>query len=233
MICLIDDNLNLLREREYGLDYIQNGEFKDILTSIEVLSNSIFIDYNYDAFLIHTTTYDSDTSGSSIPGQNVIVNRIIEHLMNNLPSKPAVFFSGGMPEVAEFDYNEDPNRIYQIKKSTFYTRLKPFLEHYRLLNQIELRILAYGKNYKYTELIKHSQPLLKYLREIKGVKIDQNEYLVTLLHSFFSVSEIPGAFKDFLNNSKEHSLNDLINTIQRINESFITHGRNIYGWPKQ
>lgn len=233
MICLIDDNINSLREREYGVDYIRNGEFKDILTSIEVLSKGTSIDFSYDAFLIHTTTYDCDISGNSIPGQNSTVKRIIEHLVNNLPSKPAVFFSGGMPEVAGFDYTEDANRIYEIKKSTFYAHLKPFLENYRLLKQIDLRILAYGKNFKYKMLLDHSQPLLKYLREIKGVKVDQNEYLVTLLEAFFSVSEIPGSFKDFLNDSKDHSLNKLINSIQRINESFITHGRNIYGWPKQ
>jgi hypothetical protein len=59
---------------------------------------------------------------------------------------PYVLFSDGHSMTA--DWREDmPNIVFSIKKSEFYRHLKSFLDNYRETGKLDMRLIAYGKDF--------------------------------------------------------------------------------------
>lgn len=232
MIYLVDDNENLEREKEYGVDFLNTDEFSSFLIPVRSLTPDTQFDFAADCFLIHVTTPDTDANGVIQKGKNGIVSRLIDRLLKAEPPIPTVLFSGGMPEKPEYNYEEDRDRIFQIKKRLFYLRLKPFLKFYREQQVIDLRIIAYGSNFKFINVSHFSLPLLERLRNYASDPVSPEIVGVELLNRFFSVAEIPGSFDEFIYRLSNNppTKEQFIKNIQRINDSFVTYGKNIHGW---
>jgi len=150
MIYLIDDNKDNKRIKESGIYFVDNKDFDDILISIERLEVNCNLNFLEDAscILIHKTTDDCNASGEFIINSNTNATKIIEEISVYGKEIPIVIFSNRFDVKAAYSYENDPNCIYKIKKTIFYSRLYDFLVDYRENSKIDFRLLAYGLNYR-------------------------------------------------------------------------------------
>lgn len=241
MIYLIDDNQNNHREN-MGIDYIRDGVFADIITSVEKiekrslsdLSNLDFL-RDADCILLHYSTEDYDFENKTfVSGSRTNAIKIIEYISQEGDEIPLVLFSNGMVDDFSFN-NEDIRFVRELNKNSFYSRLYDFLEYYRANKSIELRILIYGKNFIFKEVEMLANTILNSLITIDG----NNRFSVSLFQdtkvSLLRLIEISKnsyskeTIIDYLNN-ESLSVNEFREKINLIVESFLKYGKNIYPW---
>ena len=143
-IYIIDDNSKNQREL-YGASFVDSEEFADVLCHVERLNAQSDLSFLDDAIcvMIHDSLEDY-INGSFISSSHKAKERIEDYIQEK--SIPYVLFSDGHAMTADWRENT-PNIVYSIKKSEFYKNLIIFLEEYLLSHQIDLRVLAFGKNY--------------------------------------------------------------------------------------
>lgn len=243
MIYLIDDNQADQRRVNYNLNFVDDNSYSTILKSIVKLQNHNdkgFLEHltflkDAECILIHTTTEGVDENGEFIKGATSNVTKITESISNFGEKIPLVLFSNGGDEYLIYDFRKSPNFVKQIKKNQFYSRLYDFLENYKVSGLIELRILAYGKDYLQYELEKSSERVLMNIM----VKSDHD------LLKISDISDVLVDFKDFINTAKlKYTADELLNEIEdnpmtigrfkeninSINESYTKHGKNLHDW---
>ena len=208
MIYLIDDNKDEKRIKEMGLSFVDDGTFKQFLKPIshlkktDGLENLEELTFLSDAkcILIHKTTDDCDDSFNFIEGSTTNATKIIEKIANFGANKPLVIFSNKMSENAEYNYEENSNCIFQIKKNTFYNRLYDFLIHYQNTQKIELRIIAFGKNFKAVEISRYSKILIESVAQYPpDTLLDLRFIRLSILRVFHELANIQQPFDDFVN----------------------------------
>ena len=147
-IILIDDNSKNQREL-YNASFVDREEYADCLYHIEKLNSNTDFSFLDDArcILLHDSL-DDYIDTKFVPGSRIAKERIIEKIKNC--GIPHVYFSDGHPLVGEWD-PANPNEVKNIKKSEFYSNLKPFLDLYRE-GLFDLRAIAYGEQYEKKEL---------------------------------------------------------------------------------
>lgn len=233
MIYLIDDNQNDQRKSLYKINYVDNGGFKDILVCLDKISKSFNLASLIKAkcILLHSTTEDVNEEGSFIPGSRTNAIKIKEVISKEGDLIPLVLFSNGMSENASFDYQDNPNYISAIKKNKFYGNLFPFLTNYKSSGLIDLRIIAFGKNYKSIEVGKYGNRILNEIN-----RFDENNPFspsllenVSDLESFYSISH-SSDFTDFIHGIEMNSISigEFKKNIKAIIESYIQYNENIY-----
>ena len=134
MIYLIDDTS---LESVNGL-FLLDEKYKLILYRIESLDNlKKHIDrlLSADCIMIHRTFAES----------TICMERMKE-LTQEGEKIPLVVFSAGDNETADFK-EEKPYLVNSIKKTVFYTNLSIFLDSYLESNCIDLRLIAFGKDF--------------------------------------------------------------------------------------
>lgn len=143
-VLLIDDNSKNQRE-VYDASFVDEEEYSDCLLHVEQVnsqSNLSFLD-DVSCVMIHDSLedyingeYKSDSHKAKDKIEDIIQSK-------NLPY---VLFSDGHPMTA--DWREDmPNVVFSIKKSEFYRHLKSFLDNYRETGKLDMRLIAYGKDF--------------------------------------------------------------------------------------
>ena len=143
-ILLIDDNSKNQREVS-DASFVDEGEYSDCLLHVEQVnseSNFSFLD-DVSCVMIHDSLedyingeYKSDSHKAKDKIEDIIQSK-------NLPY---VLFSDGHGMTA--DWREDmPNIVFSIKKSEFYRHLKSFLDNYRETGKLDMRLIAYGKDF--------------------------------------------------------------------------------------
>jgi len=242
MIYLIDDNQSNQRLNNYNLTFVENGVFNGYLESIEELevgksfSDTSHLDFlkTADCILLHSTTEDYNKEKGFISGSKTNVIKIKELISQEGEQIPLVLFSNSM-SVTEFDFESNLNYISSIKKNLFYERLFDFLSHYKNTGNVELKIIAWGKNFTSKEMSKIAFEIINSV----GLK-DDSEYL-----KLSDLSNVLNSFKLFMELSfPKYNIDDIMNEIEdssmkikdfkkKINqttESFIKYGRNIHSW---
>jgi hypothetical protein len=241
MIYLIDDNQNNQRER-LGKNFVDEGVFSTYLTSIEKLEKQVQADdISHLAFLkeakcilLHATTKDYDKEKESFMEDSGTNARKIKELISDYGDLiPLVVFSNGEEGVVYSD--KTPNYISAINKNIFYERLWDFVEHYKNLGEIELRILAWGKHFQAKEVSKYANSLLETLAFRNGedvFKITDISDQQPILKAFVEASFPDTVWLDFLHDLENNpiSINDFRNKINQIKESFLKYGKNIRSW---
>jgi len=223
MIYLIDDT-NL--ESVSGT-FVLDERFHEVLTLIHDVAT---LDGNRqalpqaDCIMIHRTF-----------AQSSVFKEQIAELTDDGDKIPLVIFSAGDSEHAVYS-DQRPNVIEGIKKSVFYSRLSYFLNTYLADHTIDLRLLAYGKDYtkirvrglaltvlrltagcqgpmSVADLAAVATPQLKELIELSNPElgIDYDTLLEQL-------EDAPLTFEQFRIN------------INKIVNSFNQYGKNIYPW---
>lgn len=242
MIYLVDDNQNDQRIKEYGFSFVEDDTFNGYLINIQKIRKSDSLEdvshltflRNADCILLHSTTEDVDSEGNFVKGSTTNCTKILETIAEYGEKVPLVLFSNKMDATAIYSYEKNPNFIQEIKKNVFYSRLFDFMEDYQQKGKIELRILAYGKNFHAIEISRYANSLLL---SILGKKNDD-------VYTISDISSIE-IFKNFMRLAQVAEdpetiligIEDFPITIQKfrdhvnlITDSFAKYGRNIYGW---
>jgi hypothetical protein len=242
MIYLIDDNQNNQRIDVYKISFIEDGLFSKSLIAIDKIPKSggakdihhlTFLN-NAACVLIHSTTEDTNESGDFISGSNSNVIKIIEEIAAEGSKIPLVLFSNKMDEIATYDYNINPNYISAIKKNKFYERLYDFVEHYQINKDIELRIIAYGKNFISQEVTALAQELLKPIAFENDFTVLKLNHIagINIFRKFIEMADLQISFDDVLYSLEDSpiTIQDYRDRINLITESFTKYGRNIHHW---
>lgn len=142
-IVLIDDNSKGQR-LSYGASYVDEEKYAHILSHFEHMNKDSDLSFLKEAKCV----FVHDSLEDWIDGQfdqysHIAKDSIIEYLEDK--EIPYVCFSDGFQATGEYD--EKKQNIVKLKKSEFYNRLEFFLEHFILKGEIQLHILAYGKNF--------------------------------------------------------------------------------------
>lgn len=241
MIYLIDDNQNNLRSN-LGADFVDEGLFNDYLTAIDKLekkekaSDVSHLEFlrSAECILMHDTTEDWCEEKGFISGSNTNVRKIKEDVADFGDSIPLVLFSNGWVDTI-FEYEKNPNVIRQLNKNLFYERLFDFMEYYKNENKIELRILAWGKNFKANEIADLTQILLEKLVFDDGSdnllkSVINDEKLV--FEKFLNIAGLKDNKTEILQSIENGSVTvaQFQEKTQLIVDSFYKHGKNIYTW---
>jgi hypothetical protein len=157
-------------------------------------------------------------------------------LTNDGDTIPFVVFSAGDSERAVFD-EKYPQIIEGIKKSVFYSRLPYFLETFELKHEINLNLLAYGKDYIKIRVRSLALSVLRVIAAKEG------EINVSELANIASCSEfkelvslsypaIGFSYDELLEELEDNpiSFEKFKNNINQIVNSFYQYGKNIYLW---
>lgn len=230
MIFLIDDNRYEQQQKLYGADYLFDGSFKEVLTTVYKLKLN---EYKFilteklrhaDAILLHNTFADADENGSYLDNSRIIRDYLVEEIMEE-ESIPFVLFSGGISDT-KFDDEDSPTMITGINKNVFYQNLYEFLSYHKQTNQIELKILAYGKQYHIVQMLKHFEEIVIGLN-IKDKDAFFEPHFVNLnaIKAFYELSKTTKS-KDFIDfwayiNSRILSVNDFIKELEKIKNKAI------------
>ena len=121
-----------------------------------------------DCILLHYTTEDYDFENNLfISGSRTNAVKIVESIAEEGDKIPLVLFSNGMGEAVVNNEN-NITFIRGINKNVFYSRLYDFVEHYKNRGSVELRILAWGKNFQSKEVSSLANLLLGLLTHCKA-----------------------------------------------------------------
>ena len=224
MIYLIDDSDLDKMNATYVFDEKYSTILK-LMRTQEQLSVNMDKLLFADCIMIHRTFDNAQVAKEEVSQLSEDGNKI-----------PLVVFSDGDPEIATFD-NHAPNWIGGLKKKVFYERLRYFLDYYQQTHEINLLLLAYGKNYLRISVMSDATQVLKILRGKSG------------LIDFMLLAELAAcpAFKRLIDGANPslgidyknlvETLEDspitvdaFTNNINRIVNSFNQYGKNIYSW---
>jgi hypothetical protein len=242
MIYLIDDNKDNLRQREFGITFVEEDTFNGYLTSIPQIekrekasdiSHLTFLN-NAKCILLHATTEDWDKEKGFLSGSTTNVTKIREEIADYGDKIPLVLFSGGMGE-PQYEPEKNPNFISSMRKNLLYERLWDFVEHYKNTDEIELKILVWGKNFLAQEFSELANKLLESLILQDGtdklnlsVFSDNQPIFERLISLAFPTEKIETAIKYLETNQITNS--DFCKKINLIKESFVKYGKNIHTW---
>jgi hypothetical protein len=233
MIYLIDDNRYEQQQKLYHADYLFDGSFTSLLTPLYAIKLTDFSQLektldNADAVLLHNTFADADADGTYLDNGRDARNFIEDLAEEN--EIPFVLFSGGISETT-FDDDENPSVITGINKTLFYSHLFPFLQHYKETREIELKILAYGGEYKIHDAIKLVETILAALKKKDSTLPFAIKYInYATFAKFYDLTQSKKTLDAFLNEIAEQALTvgDFMGKLKKIKKSLIHYGKNIY-----
>ena len=240
-IFLIDDDSNNQRE-SYGASFVDDGEYSEILSHIEKLNKDSDFSFLNDSelILIHDSLedyIDGEFKEKSNYAKDIIINYAEDHGILYC------CFSDGHGPIGEFENNISlEGSLLSIKKSEFYGRLQAFLDYYKSTSNYELKILAFGKNYKKTILeknIKHLFGKLSKLEEntileIKDINprknLGESNYLKNIIE--MAQPALGKDYEDVVDVIQERNLTvkELKKQISEILSSVTRYGKNTYTW---
>lgn len=242
MIYLIDDNQNNQRKNNYNITFIEDDDFDGYLTSVEKLEvGKSFSDTSHleflktaDCILLHSTIEDYDKNNGFLSGSKTNAVKIKELISQEGEIIPLVLFSNSMGE-AQFDFESNSNYISSIKKNLFYERLFDFLEYYKNTNIIELRIIAWGKNFESKEVSKLAIEILNSIELNNNsdyLKLSDLSDIIQSFKSFIKMSFIGVNANEIFMEIEDNPIttHDFKKKINQITESYEKYGKNIYPW---
>ncbi|MBB2145748.1 hypothetical protein GM921_09640 [Pedobacter sp. LMG 31464] len=150
MIYLIDDNRRS-QQKEYGCDYLQAKTYNHILEPVYILTavDDISRFENASCILLHESFPDFNAAGQVQLGNTAVAEKV--RGLAREKNIPIVIFSNGFIEI---EYTAvKSSSITGMNKRLMYRNLKDFLDNFVEEQRIELRILIYGKNFIYKELL--------------------------------------------------------------------------------
>lgn len=231
-IILIDDNSKNQRE-VYDAGFVDEEEYSDCLFHVEQVnsqSDFSFLD-DVSCVMIHDSLedyingeYKSDSHKAKDKIEDIIQSK-------NLPY---VLFSDG--HSMEADWREDmPNVVFSIKKSEFYRHLKSFLDYYRETGKLDMRLIAYGKDFLKQLMSRWTQSFISKLADtsddeiIDMSKIDKRSLRLIIENA---QPKIGVSFDEVMCDIEDGNITagNLRNNINNILSSVKKYGKNISPW---
>lgn len=224
MIFLIDDtnlssvNATFLLEEDYQ-------SFLRLITTVEELNLYRESLASADCIMIHRTFASSS-----------IYKEQMAELTNDGEKIPFVVFSAGDSDSAIFE-DKNPHILLGLKKSVFYSRLYFFLDTYKSQKVIDLRLLAYGKDFLKHKVRILALPLFRLLSGKDGTMTTSDLAAVAACPEFKELISISNpnlgiSYDDLLEELEDHPVLfcDFRNNINQIVDSFTQYGKNIHIW---
>lgn len=218
MIYLIDDSVTA--------DFLQQEEYAKIVVVIrdqqQVTLHGSGLEHA-DCLMVHRTFCDSSK----------VYLQVQQLASEQSPKIPFVVFSAGDSENAVYDEECDPYSIDGLKKSIFYERLQYFIDDFIANDVINLKILAYGKDYLRVQVRSWAMSIFNVINGKTGMlglevipKLAACRYFKRLIDAAHidyddlleKLEDEPITFAQFRAN-----INNIVN-------SFIQYGKNIYTW---
>ena len=231
-ILLVDDNSKNQRE-VYDAAFVDEEEYSDCLTHIEQInseSNLSFLD-DVSCVMIHDSLEDY-VNGEFKSDSHKAKDRIEDIIQSK--NLPYVLFSDGHSMTA--DWREDmPNIVFSIKKSEFYRHLKPFLDYYRETGKLDMRLIAYGKDFLKQLMSMWCQAFITKLADtpdeevIDTSKVDKRSLRLIIENS---QPKIGVTFDDVMCDIEDGNITAgrLRKNINNILSSIKKYGKNISSW---
>lgn len=231
-ILLIDDNSKNQREA-YDASFVDEEEFYDSLLHIEMVNSQSDLSFLDDVscVMIHDSLEDY-VDGEFKPDSHKAKDRIEEFVQSK--NLPYVLFSDGHAMTA--DWREDiPNVVFSIKKSEFYRHLRHFLDYYRKTEIIDLRLIAYGKDFLKQMMSMWCQAVITKLADapddkvIDMSKIENRSLRLIIEHA---QPKIGISFNEVMCDIEDGNISasNLRNNINNILSSVKKYGTNISAW---
>lgn len=163
-IVLIDDNKRNQRE-VYSASFVEDITWNEILFHVEKLNDKS--DFSFLSNAVCVMMHDSleDFINGEFVSSSHKAKEIIEGIIYQ-KGIPYVLFSDGHPMIAEWR-EETPDIVYSIKKTEFYGHLFDFLSNYKETGRIDMRIIAYGKDYLRLLMCKWCQTIISNISNLK------------------------------------------------------------------
>jgi hypothetical protein len=220
MIYLIDDNRRE-QQREYGCNYIANGTYSDMLTVWNRRSSGDdFSMLKYaECILLHDSFPDFNSAGEILQGSTTVAEKIKDGARTD--NRPLVLFSNSFTGFEQGQIKQ--NEITGLNKRLFYTNLEDFILQYKSIGEIQVKILAYGKNFKHRELENLHSKIAIYIA-VHGMQIARKE-AIDLVEKFSSISE---SGEELKKQFAELDGRSYINLLDKIIKFYVRYGRSIY-----
>lgn len=231
-ILLIDDNSKNQRE-VYDAAFVDEEEYSDCLNHVERVNSKSDLSFLDDASCVMIHDSLEDFINGEYKSDSHKAKELIEDIIQS-KNLPYVLFSDGHSMTA--DWREDmPNVIFSIKKSEFYRHLRFFLDHYRETEEIDLRLIAYGKDFLKQLICQWCQNVILRLADtpdnevINISKIDKRSlrFIVENAQPKIGVS-----FEDIMCEIDDGNITagNIRNNINNILSSVKKYGKNISAW---
>ena len=186
--------------------------------------------------MIHDSLEDYE-NGSFVENSHRARENIVDIAQND--NIPLVYFSDGHI-VAKMD---SEGNITQLKKADFYYRLKDLLENYKETGVFELKILAYGNNWRNVQLkeevknffnkISHKKndEILNIRDVLPTSKISEPNYLSNIIE-IYSQPNLGKSYNEILDyiEDEQITVGEFKQRIDKILISINKYGKNTYTW---
>lgn len=238
MIYLLDDNKDDKRKITFNVSFVDDGTFNGYLTAVSHLPKKADLSFmsNAACLLVHETTEDVDKFGQFKSGSTVNAKHLIEDISEKGSKIPLVIFSNGMNGPTRYDYDKQPHLIEAIHKTLLYQhRLFPFLNHYKNTNQIELRIIAFGENFRAIEAGRYARYLIESLSFYRNSTPLNLSYFskLSILQRFYEFMHPDGDYNNFVNDLEDSSITvgKFVENVSAVIESISeNYGKNTHTW---
>ena len=219
-IYLIDDNLDGTRGK-YGGSFVDEGRYNEVLCVVNQISVNTDIESFKDAacVLIHRSCKGFAK-----------INDMLE-MGTTVPY--AIFSDGDSSDTGDYR-SENPLTIHSISKRAFYGRLSDFISFYVNTGTIDLRIIAFGPDFKKVLIEKSATAVFSLLQEF-----NDDELVPTRVHCNemrqiveFAQPAIGKKYEEIILNLQLNpiTIGEFKNRINNILENFQDYGKNCYSW---
>ena len=234
-IFLIDDNKMNQREA-YGASFVDEGVYADVLVHIEQLNADSDLSFLDDAACVMFHDSLEDYIDGMFDEESHKARMLIDERIQD-ENIPYVIFSDGHDKTANWR-EESPNVVYSIKKSEFYLHLNDFIQTYIDSGNLDMRIIAYGKDFIKKQMSDWHQKVFSAISEL-----DDNDFVG--IHLFGATErsalrqiieksqpKIGVSFNDVMCGIEDEevsagrlrlNLNNIINSVKK-------YGKNICSW---
>lgn len=221
MIYLIDDS----DLEDFNIDFLQDDKYKKVVTNVHNMQDFKRLHdslNNADCIMVHKTFCNS----------NEVYQQVSSITDNDERNIAFVAFSAGDAESAVYD-ESDPLSIDGLKKAVFYERLQYFLDEFIANGKVNLKILAYGKDYLKVLVRSWALAILRLVAGKTGmVKLEDVSRLAANQSFKLFVEAASMDYADFLEYMEDNPISfDIFRmNINNIVNSFNQYGKNIYTW---
>lgn len=240
MIYLLDDNKEDKRRALFNVSFVDDKTFDGHLTAISHLQENADLSFTSNAkcLFVHETTEDTDEEGRFKSGSTTNARRLIEDIADNGDRIPLVVFSNQMTGSTDYDFDRNPFAVRAIHKTLLYQkRLYPFLNHYKNTGEVELRIIAYGENYKVVEAGRYAKYLIESLAIYERKERVNLSFFskLTMLERFFEFMKPDENYNAFVNDLEDNpiTVGEFVENVSLVIESISeNYGKNTYAWQR-
>lgn len=231
-IYLIDDNSKNQREL-YGASFVDDDKYKDLLCHIEKINAQTDLSFIDNAVCVMMHESLEDFIDGEFRKDSHKAEECLEKIIQD-SNIPYVLFSDGHAMTAEWR-EETPYIVYSLKKSEFYRHLEDFIINYIASGNIDMKIIAYGRDITKHLISKWYQSIIVSIakkgdHDILEIGMFNNKDLRMIIEN--SLPEIGISFNDLMCKIEDGdvTIGQFRYNLNNVISNFKKYGKNISSW---